>query len=68
MGEPEVREAIRKGSVSIDGDNLRIVKEPHGWCDSCVYNSQDTKKVCPDLARHICCTGGYILIKDKDGR
>lgn len=68
MGEPEVREAIKKGYVTIGKDDLRIVKEPHGWCNGCVYNSQDTKQTCPDLARHICCTGGYILIKDKDGK
>jgi hypothetical protein len=65
MGEPEAIEAIRKGSVTIDGTKLKVVKQEHGWCDGCIYNKQETMPICPDLARHICCTGGYILIKGR---
>ena len=68
MGEPEVREAIKKGYVTIGNDNLRIVMEPHGWCANCFYNDGRATNECPTLARHICCTGGNILIKDKGGK
>ena len=68
MGEPEVLDAIKKGSVTIENVNFKITKQEHGWCDGCFYQSNKLVHNCPDMARHICCTGGYILIENKNGK
>ena len=57
MGEPEAIKAIEVGYVSINNKVYSI--EPHSrGCTGCVF---DDYKICPDIARHICCTGGNIL-------
>lgn len=64
MGEPEAIKAIKIGIVDINGETFTIEKEPHGWCDGCYF----LDKHCPSIAKHICCTGGYILKKNNGTR
>lgn len=60
MGEPEIRKIIAsKEPVTIDNTKYNIVKTKTGHCDGCSFIGTR----CPALARHICCTGGNILIK-----
>ena len=69
MGEIEAINTIKAGKVTLENINFKIVKQEHGWCDGCFYESNKLVHNCPDLARKICCTGGNILIEDKeDGR
>lgn len=59
MGEPEAKEAIKRGWYrEADGCVYDIKKQPNGSCTGCTFQNY---RVCPDMARHICCTGGYIL-------
>ena len=68
MGESEAIHAISTGNVNIEGVDLSVKKAKNGWCNGCFYNSNKLAHECPDLARHICCTGGNILIKtEEDG-
>ena len=66
MGETEALEAIKKGHTTIEGVKFEIKKQVNGWCDGCFYNGNKLVHTCPDLARHICCTGGHILVENKD--
>lgn len=58
MGEPEAREAILKGLVTINDIEYIVHSQPSGSCDGCVFEDKDH---CPKLALDICCTGGNIL-------
>lgn len=58
MGEPEAREAILKGLVTINDIEYIVHFQPSGSCDGCVFEDKDH---CPKLALDICCTGGNIL-------
>lgn len=58
MGEPEAKEAILKGFVTIDGIEYIIHPQNSGSCDNCAFEDREH---CPQLALNICCTGGNIL-------
>lgn len=58
MGEPEAREAILKGLVTINDIEYIVHPQPSGSCDGCVF---EDRKHCPQIALDICCTGGNIL-------
>lgn len=60
MGEPESIKAIKDGYTIIDNTKYTIVKSSSGSCDNCIFSQ---KLDCSDIARHICCTGGYIFKK-----
>ena len=73
MGEGEALNAILKGKATIPcTDNyglttrveFKVTKEPSGSCDGCYFNQVNAQYNCPTVARKICCTGGYILIKE----
>lgn len=66
MREPEIIKLINsKEPVNIKGINYDIVKVKTGHCDGCEFIDM---KVCPDIARHICCTGGNILVKKDNNK
>lgn len=58
MGEPEAKEAILKGLVTINDIEYIVHPQPNGSCDECVF---EDKEHCPKIALDICCTGGNIL-------
>lgn len=58
MGEPEAKEVILKGFVTIDGIEYIIHPQNSGSCDNCAF---EDREYCPQLALNICCTGGNIL-------
>lgn len=60
MGELESLKAIKDGYTIIGNEIFKIVKSDNGSCDNCIFSH---KLDCPDIARHICCTGGYIFKK-----
>lgn len=68
MGETEAINAINQGHVNIEGVEFKVKKQKHGWCDGCFYEGKKLVHQCPDLARHICCTGGNILVEDKENK
>ena len=57
-GEPEAKEAILKGLVTINDIEYIVHPQPNGSCDGCVF---EDKEHCPKIALDICCTGGNIL-------
>lgn len=67
MNEKAAITAIKQGSVTIGDIEFLIIKQPQGSCEDCYFDQVIRGKHinCPKTALDICCTGGYILKKQK---
>lgn len=61
MNEPWVRDAIEKGSITINDITYKIKKNEGGSCDNCAFVQHSN---CHRKAVSICTTGGNILTID----